>query len=200
MSTDSTAANLKANAIPVPNLVIDLSEAARVNALVGNGFNGGWDAIRSQLKIIQNEIDEAVESAHNEDYQMFQDDIGDILFTVAALPFRSGFQFTTADDFAAVVASQYTKFDTSLEEWEKTEVKYKALGMDVTFQECVENSSGRTYWVTRSAIDQKDEKGRNCSKGKWLKSYKFIDPVLSPIPDYVVTALSKAVAVSSEAE
>lgn len=191
MSTDSIVVKLTAGAIPVPNLVIDLSAAARVNALVGNGFNGGWDAIRSQLKIIKGELEEAIESADKEDYETLQDDIGDILFTVSALPFRAGFQFTTVEDFAAVVASQYTKFDDSLEEWQKTEAKYKALGMEVVYQECTEPATGRVYWVTRSAIDQMDEKNRKCSKGKWLKSYKFTDPVLTAIPDYVIAKLSK---------
>lgn len=186
---NNVAAMLQTGSIPVPALAIDLSEAARVNALVGNGFNGGWEAIRSQLKIIQNELDEAIESAENEDYATLQDDIGDLLFTVGALPFRSGFQFTTAADFAAVVASQYTKFDTSLEEWQRTEAKYNALGIQVEYQVCRDNGAQRDYWVTRSAIDQLDEKGRKCSKGKWLKSYKFTDPVLTPIPEYVKVVL-----------
>lgn len=171
--------------IQIPQVSINITEAARINALAGNNFAGGWEAIQSQLKIIQSELNEGHESAEKHDLVTLQDDIQDLFFTVAGLAYRSGLLLNTRQDWAAVCESQYSKFDSSYEEWLKTKDKYDRLGMEITYKMRADDQTGFNYWITYSAIDQLDEKGRKCSKGKWLKSYKFKEPVLTPIPDLV---------------
>jgi hypothetical protein len=183
----------------IPRVLIDITEAARINALAGNVFAGGWGAIRSQLKIIQSELNEGHESAEMHDIATLQDDIQDLFFTVAGLAYRSGLLVNSAEDWAAVCASQYSKFDTSYEEWLNTKDKYDRLGMEVHYVQRTDAESGIEYWITLSSKDQLDEKQRNCSKGKWLKSYKFKEPVLTPIPEMVKEVFGEPLATETTA-
>ncbi|MGA4480931.1 hypothetical protein ACPA2N_22500 [Ectopseudomonas hydrolytica] len=47
-------------------------------------------------------------------------------------------------------------------------------------------------YVTFSAKDQIDGEGRKCGAGKWLKSYRFAEPVFDELPAEVSAKLNVA--------
>lgn len=77
------------------------------------------------------------------------------------------------EDLRAVIDSNWTKFDTDEGSAMATRLKYEALGIAV--EQRHKEQDGKTFTVTFSAADQKDEKGRDMRKGKWLKSVNFVD-------------------------
>lgn len=169
----------------IPYTLLPLDEVAVINQMVGNTFNDSFKGLSKQVSIIRSELDEAQESVDIGNMEGLQDDIMDLFFTVTGLLWRSGTwnNARTTGDWQAVINSQWSKFDFSEEEWLKTKAKYDAYGMEVEY--VVKQYEGKDYYITLSAKDQLDEKARNCSKGKWLKSYKFKDVTLSPLPSIV---------------
>lgn len=182
-----------------PRLDLPLQDVAAINELVGNKFNGDFKALKKQISIIQSELNEALESASIGNMEGMQDDNMDLFFTVTGLLWRAGTYLNAHNvangvdsDWSAVINSQWSKFDTSAEEWAKTEAKYQAYGMAV---KCVvKNYNGQDYYITLSAKDQLDEKARHCSEGKWLKSYRFKDVTLGALPTIVSDKSSYVIA------
>lgn len=82
-------------------------------------------------------------------------------------------QIQVEKDLQAVVDSNRTKFDRDEGSAQATQWKYQALGIDVDQRE--QWHDGQLYYVTYSAADQIDDKGRQMPKGKWLKGVSFID-------------------------
>ena len=178
---------------PTPKEIANfLTGSARVNQLVGNLENQGWKAGDKQIKIIQSEFNELVAGLADRDLYELRDGIGDLFFTLAGIAHRMGINMVA--DYVHVVESQYTKFDVSYEEWLKTKAKYDAIGMEVRFEVCTdpgdEETPPRDYWVTFSAVEQMDEKGRVCPEGKWLKSYKTKEATYPDLPEAVVEKLN----------
>lgn len=186
---DSDINGLMENTAPVPTVLIDIAEPVRVNQLVGKTFNGGWDAIDTQVEIVFSELSEMIESIARRDYKTLQDDNMDVFFTAAGMLGISGMLLNAGIDFERVCENQYSKFDTSLEDAETTASMFAKQGMVTRYSHVVDQSSGKEYWITLSDADQLDAKGRKCPKNKWLKSHKYSDPQLTLLPGGVVERL-----------
>lgn len=164
----------------------NFTDTAKINALAGNQYNGGWSAIEHQLRIIQSEWDETCDDGVKaRNIHELRDGIADVLFTVYGLAHRAGIDADS--DFEKVVESQFTKFDPTVEDAALTRDKYKALGIEVyqELRQITRHNIITDCWVTYSAKDQLDAKGRECPEGKWLKSHRFQEPVFDPLPDHV---------------
>lgn len=186
---DNDFEGLQAGTAPVPIVAIDLSAGVRINQLTGKTFNGDWEAIERQFDIMYREVMEMKESIVNRDYKTLQDDHADVLFTLSGMYGISGMLLGAAVDFERVCANQYDKFDTTAEKAELTRAKYANYGMETVTREVTDPHDGRVWYITFSAKDQLDEKGRMAVEGKWLKSHLYSDPVLTHLPAVVVEKL-----------
>lgn len=165
--------------------------SAEINQLVGNLWNSGWSAADKQIGIIESEFHETADDGiAKRDVHELRDGVGDLLFTVIGLAHRTG--LNAAADYAQVVASQYSKFDPTEEDAQKTKAKYDALGMETRYEHRQIPGTQDWVYVTFSAKDQIDHQGRKCGAGKWLKSYRFAEPVFDALPDEVAAKLSSA--------
>lgn len=77
-------------------------------------------------------------------------------------------------DWGAVNASNWTKFDRDDVSAIETFKKYESKGIAI-YQTTVGNEQGETHYITFSAKEQQDEKGRRMPAHKWLKSVNFVD-------------------------
>lgn len=162
--------------------------SAQVNQLVGNLCNSGWAAADKQIGIIEAEFLETRDDgivARN--VHELRDGVGDLIFTALGLAHRTGLD--AAADYEKIVASQFSKFDPTEEDALKTQAKYQAYDMETRYER--RQIPGTVDWVfvTFSARDQIDHQGRKCGAGKWLKSYRFEEPVFSPLPAEVAAQL-----------
>lgn len=162
--------------------------SAQVNQLVGNLYNSGWIAADKQIGIIESEFLETRDDgiAARNVYEL-RDGVGDMIFTVLGLAHRCG--LNAAEDYAKVVASQYSKFDPTEEDALHTQAKYDALGMQTHYERRQIPGTDDWVYVTFSSADQIDGEGRKCGKGKWLKSYRFAEPVFKALPAEVAAQL-----------
>lgn len=85
------------------------------------------------------------------------------------------YNFPVLDDLNTVILSNWSKFDSTPDDAEKTRYKYSNIGI-ATRQELRETSSGRKLYVTYSLSDQFGEGGKEYPAGKWLKSVNFQEP------------------------
>ncbi|BAW26749.1 hypothetical protein [Pseudomonas putida] len=162
--------------------------AAEINQLVGNLWNSGWGAADKQIGIIESEFHEtANDGIAARDVYELRDGVGDLIFTTLGLAHRTG--LNAAADYAQVVASQYSKFDPTEEDALKTKAKYDALGMATRYERRQIPGTDDWVYVTFSAKDQIDGEGRKCGAGKWLKSYRFAEPVFDELPAEVGSKL-----------
>lgn len=168
-------------------MTTNFKHAATVNALVGNETNSGWEAADHQLKIIRSEWEELSEGVETRDLHETRDGIADVLFTVYGLAHRLGLD---ADgDYDDMMTSQWSKFDTTEDDALLTQQKYVDKGMAVVTVDRFHPETGEILRVTLSSMDQLDDKGRFCPKGKWLKSHRFMEPVFKPLPSTVANRL-----------
>jgi NTP pyrophosphatase (non-canonical NTP hydrolase) len=151
-----------------------------INSLAGNIANQGWKAADHQIKIIESEFNELKAGIANRDIHELRDGIADVLFTVVGLAHR--LSLPSIEDFMEAVRANLTKFDTSKEDAEKTQAKYEKIGV-VTYYSVQHTASGEQRFVTFSAFDQEDIDGRKYIAHKWLKSYKWQDVNLQPLPE-----------------
>lgn len=198
----------------------NFKDSANVNHLAGNLYNGGWEAIEHQRDIIASEVNELfTDGIEDRNIHEIRDGIADVLFTTYGLAHRMGVDANV--DYADMMKSQWTKFDTTEEEALKTKAKYDELGIetcyiqrsvtverDVTMDKLRELANGDEdiygeimvsrmsdlinnpviesetllLYVTLSAKQQLDARQRPIPPGKWLKSYKFQEPVYGPLP------------------
>lgn len=175
---------------------VSLPGAAEVNQLVGNTFNQGWAAADKQLKIIKSEFNELCDGIRDRDLHELRDGIGDVLFTVLGLAHRVGIDAQA--DYALIVASQFTKFDRTVEDAERTKAKYDAKNMQTHYEARFLPGEEAPYYVTYSSVDQIDDQGRPCSAGKWLKSWQFQEPRFNDLPSNVAVMLPEGVEAMAE--
>ena len=164
--------------------------SAEINQLVGNLENSGWEAADKQIGIIESEFHETADDgikARNV-YEL-RDGVGDLIFTTLGLAHRTGLD--AAADYAQVVASQYSKFDPTEQDALKTKAKYDALNMETRYEHRQIPGTDDWVYVTFSAKDQIDGEGRKCGAGKWLKSYRFANPVFKALPPEVAAKLGE---------
>lgn len=185
----TTPAELAAGTDPVPSISIDISPAVTINQIVGKTFNGDWEAVEKQFGLFYSEVMELKETIDNRTVGAMMMEQGDCLFTLAGFFGINGTLFTVNDDFKAICDNQFDKFDTTPEDALKTANKYTEAGMVVLTRDVVDPNSGKTFYITLSAKDQNDLKGRLAVKNKWLKSHKYKELVFSEIPSYVVDKL-----------
>lgn len=150
-----------------------------INETAGNVTNSGWEAADHQIKIIESEFDELKEGIATRDEKELRDGIADLLFTVIGLAHRLA--LPSIADLAEVVRSNLTKFDTSEEDALKTRDAYVVIGVVTYFLE-KKSTDGTVLYVTYSSHDQVDYKGKKYIANKWLKSYKWEDVNLEPLP------------------
>lgn len=151
-----------------------------INAIAGNPPNAGWEAIDKQIDIIRSEFNELRDGIAARDIHELRDGIQDLLFTVYGLAHRAGID--ADQDFLEVVRSNLTKFDESEHDALLTRAKYDEQGVATNCVIIRDTQDGRAYYVTRSAKDQNDHRGKFMPGGKWLKSYKFVEPQYDPLP------------------
>ncbi len=150
---------------------------AEINYLVGNTVNATLETAEAQKKVIACEWKEFLDSIEAKDLHTLRDDVGDMLFTVYGMAARMGYP---ADlDFKKICESQYSKFDRSLEDAQKTRQKYLDIGVETYFEEKRGNDD-TLYFVTYSAMDQMGSDNKHYPAGKWLKSVNFKEPEFTP--------------------
>lgn len=84
------------------------------------------------------------------------------------------FGIAAASDIVLVMDSNFSKFDDSMEEFEKSAKRYRDGGMEVEPRES--RVGNNIYYAVISSKEQPDLSGRIIPKGKFLKSYKFYEP------------------------
>jgi NTP pyrophosphatase (non-canonical NTP hydrolase) len=175
----------------------NFTATAVINAIAGNPTNAGWDAIEKQIKLIKDELKELDDGITARDIHELRDGIQDVLFTVYGLAHRAGID---ADlDYAEVVRSNMTKFDDNDEDATRTRAKYLAIGVETVIFKLHDPSTGRVYYVTKSAKDQTGSDNKGYPKGKWLKSFRFEEPQYAPLPEDVYNQLVVPAATAEEA-
>lgn len=147
---------------------------ARFNHIAGNAFGNGWHRLKKQRDIIQKERNEVDKAFDEKDVKGMIDGWCDELVTVYGGLYILG---VNGDDaMSEVLDALETRFDTTMEDAEKTVEKYKALDVETHIYTCVHE--GVNYFVVKSTIDQVGNNGEEYTEGKWLKSYKFREPDL----------------------
>lgn len=174
-------------------------QIADINRLAGNEANGGWIAMERQAKLLRSELNELDEAIAAGNIYKARDGVGDIEFVLMGFKHRAGFPVT--DDLQAVIESNLTKFDESTEECQLTTAKYAKIGIEIHFRVSDHPSKpGEKIYVALCTHDQTASDADNTfyPGGKWLKSYKFREPVFGPLDFDVVeklTGLAEAAAV-----
>lgn len=153
-------------------------QTCEINAAAGNYANAGWEAADHQIKIIDEEFNrELVPAIAARDINALRDGLAYTLFTLIGLAHRLDLPFI--EDLAEVVRSNLTKFDYNKHDADATLNKYGELGIDV-YQKVTPSQEGARY-VTFSARDQIDRKGKKYIAHKWLKSHNFQDVNFKPL-------------------
>lgn len=167
--------------LPQLALMSNFKMMAMLNTLAGNNSNAGWEAIKKQLKLVQDELKELSDGIDAKDIHELRDGIADVLVTIYGLAHRAGIDADA--DLLEVVLSNLTKFDPEgTSDIQRTVKKYLDIGVE-TVQLVSPNPVGEgELLVTKSAYDQNGTDGKNYPKGKWLKSANFEEPVFSPLP------------------
>lgn len=104
-------------------------------------------------------------------------------------------------DYAEVVRSNMTKFDTTLEDAEATRNKYAAIGVETITVPGVYTLDDVPYTVLicKSAKDQVGTDGKDYPDAKWLKSIHFEEPAYVPMEDKLLSAVAYSQQLSVEA-
>ncbi len=160
-----------------PTTYLQIDMPANVNSVVGNPHAGDWGAIKHALKVLTSEFNELTKNVNEQNFSGIADDIADLLFTTFGFAYASGHLENVQENFYRVCEGQYGKFDTNSSDAETTRKKYTDKGIVVHTD--VVKHGGVTFWVCKSSIEQ-PEPGRDVPMpaGKWLKSYKFVEPVM----------------------
>lgn len=160
----------------------NFQRCAEINTLAGNPMRDSsttpltvqdWARLKKQFEIIKLEFEEMQDSMNLRDFHQLRDDVQDVLFTVYGMGHIAGFPVDL--DFDAVCRSQYSKFDTNLDDAAMTRQKYLDLGVETTVQ-LKTMQDGRQYYITFSQKDQTGTDGKAYPGGKWLKSIRFQEP------------------------
>lgn len=163
---------------------------SNVNTLVGNLTNSGWEAADHQIRIIESEFNELKNAIAARDLDEVRDGIVDVVFTANGLAHRMG--MNADEDFADMMVSQMTKFDTTEEDAQLTIEKYAQRGLVVEVHDSVNPQTGEAVKVAMSPIEQQyQDRDEVCPKGKWLKSHKFQEPVFRPLSSSVMAKLEE---------
>jgi len=165
----------------------NFARTALINSIVGNvalnpNDEGFWDMVKSQLDLIQSELNEGYDNLELRNFDGLRDDVCDILFTGYGLGARCG--FPTDDDYELVCDSNMSKFDLNQEDAERTQKQY--LDNHGVQTEIVVNTiEGTTYYVNKSPFDQVPDPKREGKfkfpRGKYLKSFNFWEPQYAPL-------------------
>lgn len=123
--------------------------------------------LENQAKIIQSELNEAFTSIRDCNGNTLRDDVPDLFLTVAG--FGAYYKASLTSDFVAMVRSNFTRIDTTLEDAELTLAKYIAKGIPCKI---VATKAG-TYPVL--VTEETTIDGDVYPVGKFMKSYKFTD-------------------------
>lgn len=157
-----------------------------INATAGNVVSPTWATVERQFKIISREYDELSGHVSERDagvnLDKLRDDICDVLVTTYGLGFLLGIDVDA--DMVVATEALKSRFDRTYEDYLLTQEKYAKLGVDVHCREVEQR--GEKYFVTICTNDVTGNDGEKYVKGKWLKSYKFHEPVYAPI-DVVIT-------------
>lgn len=144
------------------------------------------------LTLLSNKI--ADHAANNE--PLTNEDIVTITVVLTSLQtfaYNAGLScgFPVMIDYAEVVRSNMTKFDTTLEDAEATRDKYAAIGIvtvTVPGEYFIEDKPYSVF-ICKSAHDQTGTDGKDYPGGKWLKSIRFREPEYIVIPEGYAWAL-----------
>lgn len=144
-----------------------------INELAGNPSRSGNAAGKHQLyKIVKPELEELEDGFVENDLHEIIDGVGDVIFTTIGLGGRYGFD--VFEVMRRVVASQFTKFDRTVEQAAKTRQKYLDLGVKTYV---IKNTfEGVEYLITKVAEDATGSDGKKYPADKWLKSFAFVEP------------------------
>lgn len=157
--------------------------AAAINNFVGNTPVSviDWDAAEHQMKIINSEVNELNLAVANRNYNEFRDGINDGRFTVDGMASRMNVDVQS--DFDELMRSMLSKFDICMEDAVRSQVAYAEKGVITEIRPGT--FDGTQYYIQISADDQVDSKGKRIPRGKYLKSFRFEEPVYL-LPDNAV--------------
>lgn len=150
---------------------------SKVNAIAGNNVDPKWGVADRQLKIIDLEYKELREGIEERDVEKMRDGLQDVLVTVYGLAYLLGLD--ADQDMRNVCDALLTRFDRTASDQKLTEEKYNKINV-VTFCRDV-YFGGERYYVTIVSEDCVGSNGEKYSKGKWLKSHAFKEPVYEPL-------------------
>ncbi len=154
-----------------------------INMIAGKVATADRQLLLEQCRIIQSELTETMEALVTGDWPEFRDGVSDVEFTSLGLFALSPFKYD--QDMTVVCDSNMEKFDLSEADALLTRDKYAKLGIETYYivSNILDEETGRSkkLYVTRSSSDQTDAKGKDYPADKWLKSYKWKEPVFTPL-------------------
>ncbi len=166
-------------------------KTAVTNIIASNLANASWEQLDAQLDLIQSELNETRAALKERNLNEMRDGVADMLVTVYGMGHRA--DFPVDEDYHLVDQANRAKFDTTLEDAVKTQQKYADLGVTTKIHEGQNLETGATHYVVKVEGNQ----GEKYPHGKYLKSYKWAEPVFLALADdhHLVRALHDSSAV-----
>lgn len=152
----------------------------RLNEIAGNPSNAAmWKEIETQFKYITREFHELEKAIKERNIIAMADAAADLHVTTYGLESRVGLDANVIMN--EVASALETRFDATPEDAALTQAKYAKLDVETYVVEVP--YEGRVYYITRSTKQQTGTDNEIYDAHKWLKSYRFREPNLSPLID-----------------
>lgn len=158
-------------------------QIAAINTMVGNQAHAPWPHLLRQARILLSEAQELVEACEARDETKARDGAADVAFVLAGFEHMSGVALNP--DLVDVIDSNLTKFDVSEYGAAQTARLYSERGIatrceirPVPLELQIFLGPVPTTHVYVTYVDGDQQVGNEIvPDGKWLKSYRFIEPV-----------------------
>lgn len=166
----------------VRNTVFNSGASAFLQAISGHRPENNPVTLKKNLEHIQKEAQEGIDflalainecrNLTQEETKKVRDAYADVRVLLDGAQQMATFPFE--EDYKAVLASLITRFDSSFEDAVKTQDKYAALNVDTSIHHDVETG----MWVNIVADGSRATDPTEYPTGKWMKSYKYLEPNL----------------------
>lgn len=145
--------------------------------------NNNWADVNKIMRYLSQEYIEAIVALNARDIDGFRDAIADIRVLLDAIDAA-----TTIDleaDYAEVINKLNTRFDKTPEDAKLTQLKYERNGVKTTI------AYNEQFGIYTNIVCE-DTNGLDNEfypAGKWLKSYKFQQPIFQPLDKPFIDSL-----------
>lgn len=166
----------------VHNTVFNSGASAFLQAIAGHQPENHPVTLKKNLQHIQKEAQEGIDFLNiaivegrdltQEETKKVRDAYADVRVLLDGAQQMSNFPFEA--DYKAVLESLITRFDPTMEDALHTQVKYEKLSVKTRIHEDIETGMFVNIVVDGSQASDPSE----YPTGKWMKSYKYQEPVL----------------------